>query len=213
MTDPEPPVVPAPPVTPPSPTEQPAMPAAEELRWSPSHRPDAGLSVLGVILVLVGAAFLVAQYFNIDIGEIGWPVWIIGPGLILLLAGFLVPGGSGMIIGGTVVTAIGLLLFYQDATDHWESWAYAWALIGPGASGVGIMLAGLRDGHPSAVRAGFSQAILGLGLFAAGYLFFEGILNISGRRLPLPEWVVPVGIVALGLLLLVRGVMERRPRS
>ena len=104
--------------------------------------------MLGIILVLVGGAFLAAQYLNVDLGEIGWPVWIIGPGLILLLAGFLVPGGSGMIIGGTVVTAIGLLLFYQDATNHWESWAYAWALIGPGASGLGIC----SRGYATAIR-------------------------------------------------------------
>ncbi len=206
MTDPAPPVAPPPAAPPPV-----VSPGIHE-GWSHPRRPDAGLSVLGIILVLVGGAFLAAQYLNVDLGEIGWPVWIIGPGLILLLAGFLVPGGSGMIIGGTVVTAIGLLLFYQDATNHWESWAYAWALIGPGASGLGILLAGLRDGHPSAVRAGFSQTILGLGLFAVGYLFFEGILNISGRRLPFAPWVVPAAIVALGVLILVRGLVERRPR-
>lgn len=205
MTDPEPPVAPPP--------AAPVAPVAADDRWSNRRRPDAGLPVLGILLVLVGGAFLAAQLLDLRIGEIPWPAWIIGPGLVLMLAGFLVPFGSGMVIGGTVVSAIGLLLLYQDATDHWESWAYAWALIGPGASGLGIMLAGLRDGHPSAVRAGFSQAILGLGIFAAGYLFFEGILNISGRRLPLPEWAVPAGVVALGVLILVRGLVERRHQA
>jgi hypothetical protein len=200
MTDPEPPVVPA-------------APAAADDGWSRRRRSDSGLPVLGIILVLVGGAFLAAQYLNVNIGDIPWPAWIIGPGLVLLLAGFVAPYGSGMIIAGTVVTAVGLLLLYQDATNHWASWAYAWALIGPGASGLGIMLAGLRDGHPSAVRAGLSQTILGLGLFAAGYLFFEGILNISGRRLPFAPWVVPAGIVTLGVLILARGLAERRPRT
>ncbi len=201
MTDPEPPVAP-PPIPP-------VAPVAADDRWSTRRRPDAGLPVLGIILVLVGGAFLAAQLLDLRIGEIPWPAWIIGPGVVLMLAGFLVSFGSGMVIGGTVVTVIGLLLLYQDATDHWESWAYAWALVAPGASGLGIMLAGVRDGHPSAVRAGFSQAILGLGIFAVGYLFFEGILNISGRRLPLPGWVVPAGVVALGALILVRGLVER----
>ena len=34
-----------------------------------------------------------------------------------------------------VVTTVGLVLLYQNTTGRWESWAYAWALVGPAASG------------------------------------------------------------------------------
>jgi hypothetical protein len=181
----------------------------------PPDRPHRDLDVggataLGVLLIVLGGIFLLAQQTGFDIGDIGWPFWVIVPGLVLLAAGLLVQGGSGMLIGGTVVTTVGLLLLYQDATDHWESWAYAWALVGPAASGVGTLLAGLRTGNPSMVRAGATGAMVGLGLFAAGYLFFEGILNISGRELPLPGWVVPAVVIVLGLALVLRGVGERR---
>ena len=169
-----------------------------------------GATTLGVLLIVLGGIFLVAQQTGFDIGDIRWPFWIIVPGLVLLAAGLVVPGGSGMIIGGTVVTTVGLVLLYQDATDHWESWAYAWALVGPAASGIGTLLAGLRTGNASMARAGATGAMVGLGLFAAGYLFFEGILNISGRQLPLPGWVIPGVVIVLGMALVLRGIGERR---
>ncbi|HJR49532.1 MAG TPA: hypothetical protein VJ794_00415, partial [Gemmatimonadales bacterium] len=153
--------------------------------------PEAGTAVIGVLLVLLGAGFLVAQQFGFELIDIEWPFFIILPGVALLVAGLALPWGAGMLIGGSVVTAVGLVLLYQNATDHWESWAYAWALVGPAASGFGTALAGLRTGSGGMVRAGGTQVLIGLGLFAAGYLFFEGILNISGRQLPLPGWAIP----------------------
>lgn len=183
----------------------------------PTQRPDAqprdwdgGATVVGVLLIVVGGAFLLAQQTGFDLGRIGWPFWVILPGVVLLGAGIVVPGGSGMLIGGSVVTAVGMVLLYQNATDHWESWAYAWALVGPAASGVGTFLAGLRTGNGAMVRAGSTGALVGLGLFAVGYLFFEGIVNISGRALPLPGWVVPAAVMALGAILLLRGFATRR---
>lgn len=188
----------------------PAAPHSTNPPDAQPRTPEAGTAVIGVLLVLLGGAFLLAQQFGFRLSDIEWPFFIILPGVALLVAGLLLPWGSGMLIGGSVVTAVGLVLLYQNATDHWESWAYAWALVGPGASGAGTALAGLRSGSAGMIRAGGTQLLIGLGLFAAGYLFFEGILNISGRRLPLPEWIIPAAVVILGLALVVRGLTERR---
>ena len=54
---------------------------------------------------------------------------------------------------------------------------------------------------------------MAIGLFVAGFIFFEGIIGISGRRLPLPEWVLPVAVIAIGLLVLVRGFTARDHRA
>ena len=51
-----------------------------------------------------------------------------------------------MVVGGTVATTVGLVLLYQNNTGHWESWAYAWALVGPAASGLGLALWGAAHG-------------------------------------------------------------------
>jgi drug/metabolite transporter (DMT)-like permease len=109
-----------------------------------------------------------------------------------------------------VVTTVGLVLFYQNSTGHWESWAYAWALVGPAASGLGLLLWGARTGDPREIRNGTWALLGGLGLFAIGFLFFEGVIGISGQQLPLPDWVLPVAVIAIGVVILVRGIFERR---
>jgi len=105
------------------------------------------------------------------------------------------------------------VLLYQNATDHWESWAYAWALVGPGGSGIGLLLYGTRSGDRKMARDGFWAILTALGIFAVGLVFFEGVLGISGERLPLPEWVLPVAIIGIGILVLLRGLTFREPRA
>ena len=91
-----------------------------------------------------------------------------------------------MVVGGTVATTVGLVLLYQNSTGHWESWAYAWALVGPAASGLGMVLWGLRTGHAGQVRNGTWGLLGGLAMFVVGFLFFEGHhRDQRAERLPL----------------------------
>ncbi len=96
---------------------------------------------------------------------------VIGIGVVILVLGLFVNREQGMVIGGTVVTTVGLVLLYQNTTGRWESWAYAWALVGPAASGLGMALWGIRSADP----AGDPQRHLGAARRA-------GLLR---RRLPL----------------------------
>lgn len=173
------------------------------------HRGSGGAAVLGALLIVLGLIFLAGQYLNVDIGQYGWPLYVIGPGLALLILGLTQRDGSGLAIGGSVITMVGLLLFYQNVTDHWESWAYAWALVAPGGSGLGMLLYGTRAQNAAMARAGLWQIVTALGMFAAGIVFFEGILGISGERFLLPGWVAPAIVIVLGLALLVRGFTAR----
>lgn len=174
--------------------------------------PDrTGAYLLGALLVGAGILLLLGQALDVTLGELGWPMTVILPGLGLLTAGLVSPRLAGLVIAGSIVTMVGLLLFYQNATDHWESWAYAWALVAPTASGVGSVLAGMRSGNRPMAAAGGWQIVVGLALFAAGALFFEGIIGISGRQLPIPEWVLPVAVIALGGLLLVGALLRGEP--
>jgi len=130
-----------------------------------------------------------------------------------MAVGLLVNREQGLVIAGTITTTVGLVLLYQDQTGHWESWAYAWALVAPGGSGMGMLLYGTRSGNRKMARDGFWQILIAIGLFVAGFIFFEGIIGISGQRLPLPEWVLPVAVIAIGLLVLVRGFTARDHRA
>lgn len=173
------------------------------------HRGSGGAAVLGALLIVLGLVFLAGQYLNLDIGQYGWPFYVIGPGLALILLGLTQRNGRGLTIGGSVLTMVGLLLFYQNLTDHWESWAYAWPLVAPGGSGLGMVIYGTRAQNAAMVRTGLWQVVTALGFFAAGFVFFEGILGISGERFLLPGWVAPSIVIVLGLALLVRGFTAR----
>jgi hypothetical protein len=180
---------------------------------SPPERQSDSLGsngvAIGAILVVGGLLLFLGQLVNVDITDLGWPVFVIGVGVALLVLGLFVNREQGMVVGGTVVTIVGLVLLYQDQTGHWESWAYAWALVGPAASGLGLALWGARTGNPTDLRNGTWGLLGGLALFVIGYLFFEGMLGISGQRLPIADWVLPAAVIGIGVVVLARGLLSR----
>jgi hypothetical protein len=171
-----------------------------------------GLSTVavGLVLVLVGAMLFAGQLFDIGIDDIGWPFFVIAAGVAVLVIGLVVANEQGMVIGGTIATTVGLVLLYQNNTGRWESWAYAWALVGPAASGLGLALWGARNGNVRDIRNGTWGMLGGLAFFVVGFLFFEGVIGIGGDRLALPEWVLPAAVIAIGVVVLGRGLLERR---
>jgi hypothetical protein len=176
----------------------------------PAARP--GAIVGGILLIVIGLGALAARSLDIDLGRLGWPIWVIGPGIALLAMSVIIggPGAVGMAIGGAVTTTVGLILAYQDATGHWESWAYAWALLAPGSIGLGLLLTGLVQRRPDLVRGGLGSAAAGVAIFLAGFVFFEGLVGISGRRFPLLDVTVPLVLVVLGAAFIVASAVGRR---
>ena len=177
-----------------------------------TRRGDEGLApglALGAILVVAGGILLVAQLADIDIWNLGWPFIIIIAGAGLLAFGLVGGRDSGMVVGGTVATTVGLVLAFQNATGLWATWSYAWALVGPAASGLGLLLHGLRVGDRSDIRNGTWGLLGGLGLFAVGFLFFEGIIGLSGFDLEIAEWVLPALVIGIGVVILGRALFQR----
>lgn len=178
-----------------------------------ADRPAPSL-MLGVALLLVGGAALVLGQLGLDmpaaIVEAGWPLFVIVPGIVLFAASLLVPApkGVGLAIGGTVVTTVGLVLLYQQASGHWESWAYAWALVGPAAAGLGMVLYGLITHASGLVATGARLVAVGAGLFVVGYWYFEAIFS-SGQP-PLDIWTWwPVVMIVVGLVVVIGALSKR----
>jgi hypothetical protein len=188
--------------------------ATEPIVDEPTPGPDGSSSTpaigLGVALLLIGGLLFVGQLLDIGVDDIGWPAIVIGIGVVILVLGLFVNREQGMVIGGTVVTTVGLVLLYQDQTGRWETWAYAWALVGPAASGLGMVLWGVRSANPVEIRNGTWTLLGGLAIFVVGFLFFEGVIGIGGEPLGLPEWVLPVVVIAIGVVVLARGIFDRR---
>ena len=170
-------------------------------------------TIFGGLLVLLGAILLLGQFVHLDLGRYGWPFFIIVPGLALLVAALAGRGvvGEGLAIAGSIVTVTGLILLYQNATDHFESWAYAWALVVPGAVGSGMILYGLAAGRPGNVRAGSRLVGIAVVIFLLGAAFFEGVLGIGGYEFGRSTGVaVGAVIILLGALLLVANLTSGR---
>ena len=192
------------------PPTQPPSGARAGMMAAVSDRPTSSLA-LGIVLVVVGLFFLVIRLFEIDLGTYGWPLYVIIPGLTLIVVGF-VSVGTGAIIPGAIVTATGLVLAYQSATGDWASWTYAWALIAPGSVGAGIFFDGLRNRNPKQLRQGRSLMFWSLMIFLIGFVLFESILNISGVDYygKLGQAALPALLIVIGVTLLARSYRRSR---
>jgi len=160
---------------------------------------------IGIVLVVVGILFLVGR--SVDLGAALWPLFVMGPGLALLAWAFL--GGkeaTGLAVPGSIVTMVGLILFTQNVTGRFETWAYAWGLI-VAAVGVGTWLWGTLAEREKEVQDGIRTFTIGLALFAGFGVFFEFVVGLGGRPGWFGSWVVPLLLIVAGVALLWR----RRP--
>lgn len=178
--------------------------------WStpvwPEPRPSQapGL-VAGVVLVVVGAMFLVLRLGNIALGPDAWPLWLVVPGLAMVIGSLFIPsrGALGLAIPGAIIAVVGGVLWAQEATGLYATWAYAWALVAPTAPGLAMLLLGVVQRDGELFRDGLRTTVTGIGLFLGFGLFFEGVVGISGHRIENLDTVLPYAAIGLGALLIV----------
>jgi hypothetical protein len=162
------------------------------------------------VLVVVGLFALGVVLFGIDLTQYGWPLFVIIPGLTLLVVGFL-GGGQGASIPGGIVTMLGLLLAYSNSTGDWPSWAFAWSLIVPFGVGLGMYLQALRDRDAVALRRARTLMFVGALIFMIGFVLFESILGISDMDYGVfGKAALPGLLVVIGIILLVRSIQRSR---
>ncbi len=159
----------------------------------------------GLVLILLGLLFLAFQVWpglrsTLNIA-FTWPLIVVAVGLFLLVLGLL-SGVPALAVPACIVGGVGGLLYWQNVTGRWDSWAYAWTLI-PGFVGVGILLSGLLGREKqSEMRGGAWLVVISLVMFAIFASFF-GAVGFPGAY-----W--PVLLIVLGLLLLVRSFLKAR---
>ena len=172
-----------------------------------------GARVAGILLVVVGLAFLVSEQFRLDFGRYGWPVYVIAPGVFLLLLGLAIPheGGLGAAIPGGIITTVGLLLAYQESQGAYASWAYVWALVAPGSIGFTLTLYGLLHRRMDLLDAGLRTAAVGLCLFVGFGLFFENVIGLDdGQSATALRSALPLLAVGLGVIIVIRSLLPKR---
>ncbi len=162
----------------------------------------SGRMIGGIILIGIGVLALLGSMFTFDVWHYIWPFFIIGFGLAFF-AGMVAGGKStgALAIPGTIFTITGLLLFWQNVFNYYQSWAYAWALVAPMGVGIGLFIFSRWSDKPELLQPARVLVTIGLILFIVGGAFFEltaGILSFTRAG----NIVGPLLLIGLGILLL-----------
>ncbi|MRS12635.1 MAG: hypothetical protein EG823_06145 [Actinobacteria bacterium] len=181
----------------------------------PSGRATDHFAVLvGTTVLIVGLVFLLTQTLGLRVVAVGWPVLVIAPGLLILASAYSVPPGRGMsylAVPGMVVLVAGAVLQVQAITGDWQSWSYAWALVAPGAVGLGLLAAGIREKNRGVRIVGAVLTAGGVAFFVIAEWLLVRVFGVGGAGLGRGfGMVLPAGAVATGLWLLVRGLVRSR---
>lgn len=164
---------------------------------------------LGIVLVVLGLFALIVQFTGFDAGG-SWPLFVIIPGLTLLLVGF-VSLGTGALIPGAILTIVGLILAYMNASQDWPAWAFAWPLVAPGGVGLGIYLQGLRNHDAHTLRQGRVLMFVALLIFMIGFVIFGTIFRISDQDYGwFGKAALPALLIVIGIVLLARSIQRSR---
>src|SRR5574342_144377 len=160
-----------------------------------TNRSNTGGLIAGTLLIVFGLMALAGQIFRaVDWGFL-WPFAIIGFGALFFVAMF--AGGKGtaaFAIPGSIIGGIGLILLFQNITQHWESMSYFWTLIIMFV-GVGIYIMGLYGSDENQKRSGLRVMKTGFILFIIFGAFFEMIFSSFSNIL------FPVLLILLGAYL------------
>ena len=193
------------------PPPSPPAPLVDAVPYSPKSRNGGSTAALGIVLVVVGLFALLIVLTGIDLTQNGWPLFILIPGLTLLIVGFM-SFGAGATIPGGIVTSLGLVLAYANSTGDWPVWAYGWSLVIPGGIGLGMYLQALRDHDQAALRTGRNLLFVAAMIFIVGFVLFESILGISGRDYfgNVGKGALPALLIIVGAILLVRSIQASR---
>jgi hypothetical protein len=174
-----------------------------------------GEAALGGLLVLLGLVVLLGQAVDLEVSRVAWPLFVIVPGLALLGVGLAAAGRLGEVLAtvGGLVTMVGLVLLVQNATDRFDTWAYAWTLVVLVGPGIGRWLLGAVRGSGDLAASGVWLMAAGLVGFLVLAVFFEVVVGIGGRsvgsagRYGLAALLIGAGLILLGRRLLA----ARRP--
>jgi hypothetical protein len=154
--------------------------------------------LIGVGLFYLAVAMLPAVK-ELAYGRETWPYQVIALGLLFYVAGILA-FSPALFIPATIITGLGGILYYQNITGNWASWAYMWALL-PGFAGLGLLLFGLFGRKMGAI-------IGGLWCLFSGLIFFS-IFGLAFGHLPYMDKVWPLAIILLGFFLLLRAIRRK----
>jgi len=159
---------------------------------SGDRRGADGRWIGGLILILIGAGLLANQYIP-DIGR--YAPLLVGLGLLII---FLVTRNAGALIGGAIVTGIGvgLLMDVQFPPSEGTSWI-------PLCLGLGFLGIWVFGGLLRMPEARFWPLIPG------GILTFVGIAALGGLSSQVGQYIWPIVLILIGVVSIASSLRRR----
>jgi hypothetical protein len=163
-----------------------------------------GTLVTGIVLVILGAAFIIINLIPGITPVRTWPFIFIVAGVGFFLPALIWPeareGLAGLYIPGAIFLTLGGIFLFNTLSGHWAIWAYAWILI-PASVGLGLFLGAMMGGWDKGVsRTGIWMMVISATVFAfTAALFGDNLVRIFGAGF----------LVAIGLFILIRALMKK----
>jgi hypothetical protein len=168
-----------------------------------NNKRNSGTLVAGAILIVFGLLALFGQLFRgFHFWSYLWPFIIIGVGAAFFVGMF--AGGkslAGLAIPGSIISGLGLMMFFQNLFNHWESWAYSWTVILI-LVGLGIFIMGLYAEDAQRRQSGLRLMKIGAILFIILGGFFELIFSAFQPH-GFQSYLFPAALILLGGYLVV----------
>ena len=157
--------------------------------WGPDDTRRPGLPWIGIFLLVFGGLLLIQQVYpqSQPLGS----VVVLAIGIAFLIK-WAIDRGTGSLYAGAIITALAVPGLLNAA--------------GIEADGLSTFSFGVAFLFIAAVRA-FSGGGIGWQLWFGGFLTLLGAVNIAGASFG--GYIVPIVLVALGLLLILRGAPGR----
>ena len=183
------------------------------MNWSKTNQLGINPMAIGIFLIGIGILLILFNVLGIDYGQFAWPFFIIIPGILIFTVALFVEDSIGkfLIVPGSIITVTGIILLYQNTSNHWESWSYTWALVAPTGVGLGYFIYGSIKKQSDMIKTGMQMLIIGLVIFIIGLVFFELVIGISGFGLGRYGW--PLLLIGLGVLLVLYGMFFPRKKE
>lgn len=165
-----------------------------------------GTLATGIILVVLGAAFIIINLIPGMTGDKTWPFIFVVIGI-----GFLLPaliwensrsGLASLYIPGMIFLVLGGIFLFNTLSGNWQIWAFAWILI-PAGVGLGLYTGALLGKwHDDVRKTGIWMTVISATVFAFFAALFGNIL------------VKAIGagvLILLGIYIVLRTLLKKQP--
>jgi hypothetical protein len=152
--------------------------------------------VLGGLLILAGALFLIDNVFSFNLFSYFefWPLLILGLGLIFEFSYFSRGRDAGLLVPGGILTTIGILFIFETATN-WRFSAHTWPVYEL-AVAIGLFQLYLFGGRKKGLLIPVF-ILTGLSLLSFTAIAYNSLFSMIDWGIAIPAFIIIAGIAVI----------------